>query len=119
MAVLLGVSMKNLPYFSFVDKRLHEEWSVDGLHQFYVPKGIVTHISYYPMDGKGEEVGVLYTSPSGVLFREWRTRDEIEISEINDVEWSSQYELFTAKQMTHRRGVSLRYSAEQTTLDVH
>ncbi|MND12043.1 hypothetical protein D3C80_21850 [compost metagenome] len=79
--------MSHLPFFCFVDKREHEEWSPDNERVIYRAEGVVTMICYPPGDRSGEDVGVLYSSPAGVLFREWRSHGEIELIEVDKTAW--------------------------------
>ncbi len=77
----------SLTYYRFRNKRSTVEYTREGEEHSYFPEGVVVTVNYDMPIKDRLDVLVLYASPRGVFYREFKGFSEVDMEEIPKVEW--------------------------------
>lgn len=68
------------------------------------PHGCVASIRY-PITQDADNIGVVWVSPSGQIYREWRSLCDVQIREVDQLQWSAAYKAITERSISEVRAL--------------
>jgi hypothetical protein len=94
-----------LSYYLFKDLLSRGEWQEDGLEAHYMPNGVVLSVNFSEDEDDDRLLTVMYRSPSGVLYRDWRGLGEVKLELVaRDVWLKKRLDIHMANDLRHMNG---------------